>query len=188
VNSLLGQIDCIIRRNWDLANVTRLYRRSWYNLAVAKTKTSRKNLRASRVYADTSVYGGLFDTEFAKATTEFFAEVQRRRFRLVTSAVVQAEMESAPLHVRKFFGRMLRLTEIANVTEAALQLQQSYLESEILTPKWGNDALHVTLATVSKCELIVSWNLTHCAFQKDSVVQCRQYIERLFGNRDLFSA
>jgi len=119
-------------------------------------KMSRHIIRRSlRVYADTSVYGGIFDDEFAVASKQFFAEVQRRRFHLVTS-VVQAEMESAPPRVRRFFRRMLERTEIVNVTESALQLQQAYMDSQILTSKWANDALHVALAAVNNCELIVS--------------------------------
>lgn len=132
------------------------------------TQTSRrKSKRALRVYADTSVYGGLFDAEFAKTSRQFFAQVQKKHFRLVTSAVVQAEIENAPTRVRRLFQRVLEHIEIVNVTERALQLQQMYIDSQILTPKWGNDALHVALATVNKCELIVSWNFEHIVhFQK----------------------
>ncbi len=49
-----------------------------------------------KVYADTSVFGGVFDEEFAEPSKEFFAEVKSGRFDLVVSAVVQAEIASAP--------------------------------------------------------------------------------------------
>jgi len=109
-----------------------------------------------RVYADTSVFGGVFDDEFEIPTKEFFNEVKSGRFGLVTSAVVKTEIETAPVHVREFFNQMLPAAEIAEVTEEALRLQRAYLTARILSPNWTVDALHVALASVHRCALIVS--------------------------------
>ena len=49
-----------------------------------------------KVYADTSVFGGVYDQEFDEPSKEFFAEVESGRFDLVVSAVVKAEISSAP--------------------------------------------------------------------------------------------
>jgi hypothetical protein len=49
-----------------------------------------------RTYADTSVYGGPYDEEFAEASRRFFDQVRAGRFLLVTSAVVSDELEEAP--------------------------------------------------------------------------------------------
>ena len=49
-----------------------------------------------RVYADTSVFGGVFDAEFENASMAFFDLVRRGRFRLVVSPVVQDELVKAP--------------------------------------------------------------------------------------------
>jgi len=54
-----------------------------------------------KVYADTSVFGGVFDEEFTEPSKEFFAEVESGRFDLVVSAVVQAEIDSAPKEVKE---------------------------------------------------------------------------------------
>ena len=62
-------------------------------------------MRIPRVYADTSVYGGAFDEEFATASREFFEQVRRGRFALVTSTVVREELEAAPANLRQFFLR-----------------------------------------------------------------------------------
>lgn len=68
--------------------------------------------RPMRVYADASVYGGVFDKEFEEPSREFFAQVRSRRFRLVTSAIVQAEIETAPAQVKKLFDEMLEFAEL----------------------------------------------------------------------------
>lgn len=117
--------------------------------------------RLLRVYADASVFGGVFDKEFAQASRTFYDQVLEGKFRLVTSAIVQAEIENAPSQVKKLFDEMLELAEIVNVTEAATRLAKAYLDARIVTPKWETDALHVALATGSTCSLIVSWNFSH---------------------------
>ena len=54
-----------------------------------------------RIYADTSVFGGLFDLEFAPASQALFEEFESGRFVLATSALVEAEIEPAPAAVRR---------------------------------------------------------------------------------------
>jgi len=81
--------------------------------------------------------------------------------KLVTSAVVQTEFLEAPKNVKDFFNELLPLAEIVEVTEPALKLRDAYLKAEIVSKKYANDALHVALATVSNCSIIVSWNFKH---------------------------
>jgi predicted nucleic acid-binding protein len=118
-------------------------------------------MKTIRVYADTSVFGGIYDEDFQEESREFFDEVKRNRFILVTSAVVQAEIEPSPEEVKEFFKGIIDITEIVEVSKEAIQLRDAYLTAGIVTPKYSDDALHVALATVSNCLLIVSWNFKH---------------------------
>jgi hypothetical protein len=120
-----------------------------------------------RVYADTSVYGGMFDPEFADASAAFLDRVRAGRFRLVSSLLVADEIENAPDQVRDLYASMLPLAEIVEPTDEARRLQAEYLRARILGPRSAEDALHVAVATVSGCALIVSWNFRHIVhFQK----------------------
>ena len=114
-----------------------------------------------KVYADTSVFGGVFDEEFAEPSKEFFAEVEAGRFGLVISAVVQAEIASAPEKVQEFFRQLVAEAEIAELTQEVLELRNAYLSAGVVTPKSIDDAAHVALATLSGCRMIVSWNFKH---------------------------
>jgi predicted nucleic acid-binding protein len=114
-----------------------------------------------RIYADTSVFGGVFDIEFSEPTKRLFDEIEAGRFTLVTSAIVEAEIEPAPEKIRMFFSHYETLAEIAQLTQETLFLQQQYINSGVVTPKSAEDALHVAIATVSQCSLIVSWNFKH---------------------------
>lgn len=123
--------------------------------------------KAVRVYADTSVFGGAFDEEFRQASRSFLDRVRIGRFHLVTSAIVLREIQPAPEKVRELFTEMLERADIAPIDEDARSLQQAYLEAEIVSERWRNDALHVAVATVANCSAIVSWNFKHIVhFQK----------------------
>ena len=96
-----------------------------------------------KVYVDTSVFGGFFDREFSEPSKVFFDEIKRHRFTLVSSAVVQAEIEPSPENVRKLFDEMITMADMVSVDSAALVLQESYLKEGIVTANSSDDALHV---------------------------------------------
>jgi len=114
-----------------------------------------------RVYADTSVFGGVFDEEFQEASRTLFQQVRDGRFSLVTSGAVRREIAEAPARVQAFFESVLPLVEVVEVTDAAVRLQAAYLRAGIVSLKWAVDTLHVALATTTGCSLIVSWNFAH---------------------------
>jgi predicted nucleic acid-binding protein len=59
--------------------------------------------RSLSVYADTSVFGGVFDDEFREASRAFIDAVKAGKFALVTSELVRQELEAAPQNVRGLF-------------------------------------------------------------------------------------
>jgi hypothetical protein len=114
-----------------------------------------------RVYADTSVFGGVFDADFAGPSQWFFDQVGEGAFVLVISGLVQREIAGAPDKVRDLFMKTLPTAETAVLTEAAVALRQAYLRAGVVTEKWSDDAMHVAIASCAGCDLIVSWNFQH---------------------------
>ncbi len=117
--------------------------------------------RTERVYVDTSVFGGVFDEEFAKPSRAFFDMVRAGRVELVVSALVEDEVTRAPSEVSGLLDEMLSLADVVTPTDEAVSLMQAYIAADVLSGRWQDDALHVALATVSGCTLIVSWNFRH---------------------------
>lgn len=125
---------------------------------------SRKTIR---IYADTSVFGGVFDDEFTVPSRTFFEVVREARFTLVTSELVRQEIAAGPADVRQVLEDILPIAEIAEITSETLKLQQAYIAAGIIMKKHATDALHVAIATTSRVSLIVSWNFKHIVnFQK----------------------
>ncbi|MBI5314765.1 MAG: type II toxin-antitoxin system VapC family toxin [Nitrospirae bacterium] len=114
-----------------------------------------------RVYADTSVFGGVFDEEFRETSRTLFRQIRDGRFSLVTSALVQEEIAPAPPDVQRLFADMLGFMEVAEINQSALDLRSAYVEAGVVAPKWAEDALHVAIATIAGCTMIVSWNFKH---------------------------
>lgn len=56
---------------------------------------------------------------------------------------------------------MLPFMEVAEIDQAAIDLRSAYVEAAIAEPKWAGDALHVAIATVARCSIVVSWNFKH---------------------------
>ena len=120
-----------------------------------------------RVYADTSVFGGVFDPEFQSASRTFFDQVRSGRFQLVTCALVRYEISQAPDRVQGLLGGMMDIVEVAEISDGSYSLQDAYLSEGILDSRHAEDALHVAIASVFGCSLVVSWNFRHIVhFQK----------------------
>lgn len=118
-------------------------------------------MKGIRVYIDTSIIGGIFDTEFQNASEIFFKQVKENKFHLIISALVQEEIVAAPENVKSFLNELKSDATLIEVSEAALKLRETYLKANIVTRKSSNDALHVALATVNNCPMILSWNFKH---------------------------
>jgi predicted nucleic acid-binding protein len=114
-----------------------------------------------KVYIDTSVFGGVFDKEFDTPSRLFFQKAHEGVFNVVVSPVVEAELTEAPEKVKTFYRNSIGFCEKVIITDSALRLQEAYLKQKIVSSEWESDALHVAVATVCKCDMIVSWNFKH---------------------------
>jgi hypothetical protein len=74
---------------------------------------------------DTSVFGGVFDTEFTRPTKRLFAKVNAGVFLPVVSAIVADEITEAPQRVRLAYERCLLAAEVVAIDEPALALRDA---------------------------------------------------------------
>ena len=118
-------------------------------------------LKNKRVYVDTSVFGGVFDPEFESVSKIFFQETRIGFYTPVISGVVRREIVKAPDPVRTLFDEVLNYAEVVDVTQDSMDLMQAYLKAEVVSPKYSEDALHVAIASICRCAMIVSWNFRH---------------------------
>ena len=119
-------------------------------------------MKKLRVYVDTSVIGGYFDTEFKPWSEALVNDFRQQRFIVVVSSVTTAEIEPAPNFVQILYAELLALpAEVITVNEEALDLLFAYEKRGILSTRFRNDMLHIALATVAEVDVLVSWNFKH---------------------------
>jgi|SRR5208283_2987509 len=119
-------------------------------------------LRRERLYFDSSVIGGYYDPEFEQDSKRVIGYAQDERIVVLMSEVVVQEILKAPARVQEvMFSIPSNTLERIELTSEILSLRDAYLSAQIVSPRWGDDALHVAAATVARADAIVSWNFRH---------------------------
>lgn len=118
-------------------------------------------IRPIYVYVDTSVFGGVFDEEFSRASRRFFDLTETGRFRIAISPVVMDEIGNAPSKVRAFYNDIKTRFDVLEISDSVISLSRAYIDARVVTRKWEADARHVALATVARCSMIITWNFKH---------------------------
>ena len=115
-----------------------------------------------RFYFHTSVFGGLYDLEFKRETTLLFEKVFLRQIICVYSNLTESELSSAPMRVIDFFQKLKEeQKEVIAVTPEGLQLAQTYIAENVVGQTSIDDCIHIATATLSKVDVLVSWNFKH---------------------------
>ena len=115
-----------------------------------------------RIYFDTSVFGGIYDTEFEKETTLLFEKVALGQIICVYSNLTESELSKAPQQIKDFFQDLKNEhKEVIFVTPESLQLAQTYIDENVVGQTSLDDCIHIATATLSKVDILVSWNFKH---------------------------
>ena len=115
-----------------------------------------------RIYADTSVFGGYYDEEFADHTIPFFDRLKNEEFILLFSTVTQEELENAPEKVKELVRSLnSNKTEFLETTIEAIDLATEYITEQVVGQTSFADCLHIAIATINRADFLVSWNFKH---------------------------
>jgi predicted nucleic acid-binding protein len=119
-------------------------------------------MKKQRIYIDTSVFGGYFDSEFEEFTRPLFDRIQKGEFTILLSAVLQREMEPAPERIINLVRKLdNKHTEFVDENDEAIDLATRYIEEKVVGQTSYADCLHIALATTYRADLLVSWNFKH---------------------------
>ena len=115
-----------------------------------------------RAYVDTSVFGGVFDEEFAAHSQAFFLRVERGLVRVLLGETTERELRDAPEEVRAILDLLPpAVSERCPPTPQIDALADAYLAAGVVGPRWRQDAIQVATATVYGADVLVSWNYKH---------------------------
>jgi len=115
-----------------------------------------------RIYIDTSIVGGYFDTEFKEATIKLFDRLVKKEIIFVVSDLLDLELINAPVRVREHLLQYpAELFERVELIQEAITLANAYIENKVVGKTSLEDCRHIALATINKVDVLASWNFKH---------------------------
>ena len=115
-----------------------------------------------RVYIDTSVVGGYFDDLFSKDTIQFFKSVSNGERIIIVSDLLEAELLRAPDFVKSLLDNLPETSkENIKLSQEAIDLADKYIEAKVVGKTSRADCQHIAIATLTKADVLVSWNFKH---------------------------
>jgi len=115
-----------------------------------------------KLYLDTSVYGGFFDTEFEFWTKILFERIRKGHYKLIVSRLVDIELTDAPKHVKELVAAIPeKQIKYVEITDEAANLADSYISEGVVGETSRPDCLHIALATLNNADILISWNFKH---------------------------
>jgi predicted nucleic acid-binding protein len=119
-------------------------------------------MKQQRIYIDTSVIGGYFDTKFEEATQQLFKRIADKDFDVYFSEVNETELTKAPQQVKAAKDLIpAECFHYISVTDEVKALALAYINEGVLGEASRNDAYHIALASASRIDCLISWNFKH---------------------------
>ena len=116
-----------------------------------------------RVYVDSSVISGMFDSNDHPIKAQpFWDAVFDGKIRVVLSSALVDELKGAPENVWGFY-RSIPASQIDRIVSSPLSntLAERYIKACVLTQNHLTDCKHVALAAIADVDVLVSWNTRH---------------------------
>ena len=115
-----------------------------------------------RIYLDTSVFGGYFDTEFKEYTKMLFERIMQGKYKILYSRLTDVELSPAPKRVKDLVLTIPEhRIEIIEIIEDARELANTYISENVVGKTSMADCIHIALATLYDADILVSWNFKH---------------------------
>ena len=121
------------------------------------------------IYVETSIPSFYFETrpspenQARRNWTREWWKIAHTSETLVTSLGVLEELEVAPEPKRSECLGLLSSLPLLTDSEKVDALVEIYIANKIMPADADGDALHLALATVHECDILVSWNCRHIA-------------------------
>lgn len=123
-------------------------------------------MKKNRLYIDTSVLGGLLDTEEPKRvnTAQMLLDlIKEGVYEGFISHLTIMEVFKAPEAIREILQTKISETvfRILEETQESVILAEAHLNHKVIPEKYRDDARHIAIGVVYDVDYIVSWNYKH---------------------------
>lgn len=109
--------------------------------------------------------------------TKRWWEIERRKYSLVISELVEAECERGDLAMIQHRRELLEEVSLSPLNDRILEVAGLLIVPGALPANPAPDAVHIAAAAVEQCEFLLTWNFRHIAN-----VRIRRAVERILAN------
>lgn len=85
----------------------------------------------------------------------------RKGYQLVSSVAVIEELQRGKHPLQKEKLAMITSLPLLEITPRVLDVVDAYIANRVMPADPRGDALHLALASVAKCDMLLSWNCRH---------------------------
>jgi len=85
----------------------------------------------------------------------------RKGYQLVSSVAVIEELQRGKHPLQKEKLAMIASLPLLEITPRVLDVVDAYIANKVMPGDPRGDALHLALASVAKCDMLLSWNCRH---------------------------
>ena len=124
--------------------------------------------KSIKLYIDTSVWNFALETERTDCllTWDFFRILRNERsnYTVLISDLVEDEMNRASSERKKELAKLIDSFSpevIQPNKEEILSLANTYISEKLIPVKYRDDAMHIAIASLIRCDFLVSWNFKH---------------------------
>jgi predicted nucleic acid-binding protein len=125
-----------------------------------------------RVYIETTIPSFYYNTRQSEEIrlmaekTRHWWDTAQSTYELCTSDLVITELERGdhPFKTQKL--ELVRPLALLEITAEAVGLASQYIDALAMPARPGADALHLALASVHHCDILLTWNCEHLANPK----------------------
>lgn len=118
-----------------------------------------------KVYIDTSIPSAYFDEREEKRriiTQNWWKEILFNKYEVYISELVEAELgDTIESKKRKELLGLVKGIKVLEVNSEIEMLAQLYIENDVITKEYIDDARHLAIATLNDIGLVISWNFAH---------------------------
>ncbi len=123
-------------------------------------------MKKLKIYIDTSVISHLQADDMPdrmSKTHKFWENLDKKEYEFYISELVMAEINNCPEPKRSKLESSLKQVPLSllELDDEVIELAKKYIGEGIFPVKYRDDAIHVALASVYNCNVIVSWNFKH---------------------------
>jgi len=123
----------------------------------------------ARVYIETTIPSAYWEERTApemvarRNWTRRWWDVERSHYEVVTSVAVLDELSRGNHPKRQEKMAMLDSVKKLGIDESVIEIVEVYLIHKVMPSDPQGDALHLALASLHKCDMLLTWNCQHLA-------------------------